>query len=136
MMTGKLFTTAAAAAIFASSTAFAPGAFAQSATQPSDNNPPAATAPAMTPDATKPATPAPAPDTKAEATTPAPAPASTTSTAQMGTYITEQAPDQVSANTYIGQSVYNASNESVGKVTDLDIVNRDRVGTARHRPLF
>jgi sporulation protein YlmC with PRC-barrel domain len=80
---------------------FAAGAFAQSATQPADNAAPAAkTAPATT------------------TTTPL-APVTTTNTAQASSYLTEQSPDQVSANTYIGQSVYNGNNESIGKVTDL-----------------
>jgi uncharacterized protein YrrD len=47
------------------------------------------------------------------------APAATTNSASAGSYLTVQTPDQVSANTYIGQSVYNGSNESIGKVTDL-----------------
>ncbi|MET0749224.1 MAG: PRC-barrel domain-containing protein [Rhizobium sp.] len=46
------------------------------------------------------------------------APASTTPT-QTGSYLTQQSQDQVSANTYIGQSVYNGGNESIGKVSDL-----------------
>ena len=115
-MTGKLLTSVASAAIFAASSVFATGAFAQAATQPADANAPAAqTAPATpaTPDVAKPAMPA----TTAE--TPAAAPAPATTTADAGTYLTQQEADQVSANTYIGQSVYNANNESVGKVTDL-----------------
>jgi sporulation protein YlmC with PRC-barrel domain len=40
-------------------------------------------------------------------------------TAAAETYLTTQSPDQVSANTYIGQSVYNGGNESIGKVNDL-----------------
>jgi sporulation protein YlmC with PRC-barrel domain len=113
-MTGKLLTTVASAAIFATTSVLATGAFAQSATQPADPNAPAAaqTTPA-TPDPAKPAVPT------TTAQTPAAAPATTTTTASTGTYLTEQAADQVSANTYIGQSVYNANNESVGKVTDL-----------------
>jgi sporulation protein YlmC with PRC-barrel domain len=97
-MTAKMFTSVAASAIFATASIFAPVAFAQS-TQPADNSAPA----------TKMAPAAPA-------TTPA---AATTNSAQAGSYLTEQSPDQVSANTYIGQSVYNGNNESIGKVTDL-----------------
>jgi sporulation protein YlmC with PRC-barrel domain len=41
-----------------------------------------------------------------------------------GTYLTEQAADQVSANTYIGQAVYNGQNESIGNVNDL-IMKKD-----------
>ena len=56
----------------------------------------------------------------------APAPAATTDTAQAGggTYLTEQSADQVSANTYIGQAVYNGTNESIGNVNDL-IMKKD-----------
>lgn len=41
-----------------------------------------------------------------------------------GSYLTEQAADQISANTYIGQSVYNGQNESIGSVNDL-IMKKD-----------
>lgn len=114
-MTRKLLTTVAAGALFA--TAFAPAAFSQTAPQPAD---PAATnqaAPAapkpVTPDVTKPAGDA------AQAPTAKPS----TDVAQ-GTYLTEQAPDQISANTYIGQSVYNSNNKSIGDVNDL-IMKKD-----------
>ncbi|AHF82655.1 photosystem reaction center subunit H [Rhizobium leguminosarum bv. trifolii WSM1689] len=115
-MTRKLLTTVAAGALFA--TAFAPAAFSQTAPQPADPAAPAQTAPAdpaapMTPDVTKPAGDA----------AQAPAPAPTADTAQAA-YLTEQAPDQVSANTYIGQSVYNGNNESIGSVNDL-ILKKD-----------
>lgn len=117
-MTRKLLTTVAAGALFA--TAFAPAAFSQTAPQPAD---PAATnqaAPAD-PAAPKPATPdvtQPAGDAAQ-----APAAAPSTDTAQ-ATYLTEQAADQISANTYIGQSVYNANNESIGSINDL-IMKKD-----------
>lgn len=118
-MTRKLLTTVAAGALFA--TAFAPAAFSQTAPQPADPAAPTQAAPAdpaapkppVTPDVTKPAGDA----------AQAPAPAPTADTAQAA-YLTEQAPDQVSANTYIGQSVYNASNESIGSVNDL-ILKKD-----------
>ncbi|KZS49471.1 MULTISPECIES: PRC-barrel domain-containing protein [Rhizobium] len=118
-MTRKLLTTVAAGALFA--TAFAPAAFSQTAPQPADPAAPTQAAPAdpaapkppITPDVTKPAGDA----------AQAPAPAATTDTAQAG-YITEQAPDQISANTYIGQSVYNGNNESIGSVNDL-IMKKD-----------
>ena len=118
-MTRKLLTTVAAGALFA--TAFAPTAFSQTAPQPADPAAPTQAAPAdpaapkppVTPDVTKPAGDA----------AQAPAPAPTTDTAQ-ASYLTEQAPDQVSANTYIGQSVYNANNESIGSVNDL-ILKKD-----------
>ncbi|MBY5603995.1 PRC-barrel domain containing protein [Rhizobium leguminosarum] len=117
-MTRKLLTTVAAGALFA--TAFAPAAFSQTAPQPADPAAPTQTAPAdpaapkpMTPDVTKPAGDA--------AQAPAPAPTADTADAS---YLTEQAPDQVSANTYIGQSVYNGNNESIGSVNDL-IMKKD-----------
>ncbi|MGO4567587.1 PRC-barrel domain-containing protein [Rhizobium sp. 2YAF20] len=98
-MPANTFTSIATGAIFVAASVFAPETFAQSATQPADNAAPASkTAPA---------------------TTTTTAPATTTNTTQVGSYLTEQSPDQVSANTYIGQSVYNGSNESIGKVTDL-----------------
>ncbi|MGZ2482324.1 sporulation protein YlmC with PRC-barrel domain [Rhizobium pisi] len=118
-MTSKLLTTVAAGALFA--TAFAPAAFSQAAPKPADPAAPTQAAPAdpaapkppITPDVTKPAGDA----------AQAPAPAPTADTAQAG-YITEQAPDQISANTYIGQSVYNGKNESIGSVNDL-IMKKD-----------
>ncbi|MBY5332112.1 PRC-barrel domain-containing protein [Rhizobium leguminosarum] len=118
-MTRKLLTTVAAGALFA--TAFAPAAFSQTAPQPADPAAPTQAAPAdpaapkppITPDVTKPAGDA----------AQAPAPAATADTAQTG-YLTEQSPDQVSANTYIGQSVYNGNNESIGSVNDL-ILKKD-----------
>ncbi|ANP88565.1 PRC-barrel domain-containing protein [Rhizobium leguminosarum] len=117
-MTRKLLTTVAAGALFA--TAFAPAAFSQTAPQPADPAAPTQAAPAdpaapkpMTPDVTKPAGDA----------AQAPAPAPTADTAQAA-YLTEQSPDQVSANTYIGQSVYNGNNESIGSVNDL-IMKKD-----------
>ena len=117
-MTRKLLTTVAAGALFA--TAFAPAAFSQTAPQPAD---PAATnqaAPAD-PAAPKPVT----PDVTKPAGDAAQAPAAKPSTdVAQGTYLTEQAPDQVSANTYIGQSVYNANNESIGSINDL-IMKKD-----------
>jgi sporulation protein YlmC with PRC-barrel domain len=110
-MTRKLLTTVAAGALFA--TAFAPAAFSQSATQPATPGAPATQASPVDP-----AAPPKVPD--------AMAPAATTDTAQVGagTYLTEQSADQVSANTYIGQSVYNGQNESIGNVNDL-IMKKD-----------
>ncbi|PKA39554.1 photosystem reaction center subunit H [Rhizobium sullae] len=117
-MTRKLLTTVAAGALFA--TAFAPAAFSQTAPQPA------------TPDATQTAPADPAAPKMPNATAPAgneaqaPAPAPTTDTAQAGAggYLTEQGPDQISANSYIGQSVYNGQNESIGSVNDL-IMKKD-----------
>jgi sporulation protein YlmC with PRC-barrel domain len=120
-MTRKLLTTVAAGALFA--TAFAPAAFSQSATQPATPGAPATQAAPVDP-----AAPQKVPDAMAPAgdAARAPAPRSTTDTAEAGagTYITEQSPDQVSAKTYIGQSVYNGQNESIGSVNDL-IMKKD-----------
>ncbi|ULR43346.1 PRC-barrel domain-containing protein [Rhizobium sp. K102] len=117
-MTRKLLTTVAAGALFA--TAFAPAAFSQTAPQPADPAAPTQTAPAdpaapkpVTPDVTKPAGDA----------AQAPAAAPSTDVAE-GSYLTEQAADQISANTYIGQSVYNPNNESIGSINDL-ILKKD-----------
>ncbi|NLS02542.1 PRC-barrel domain containing protein [Rhizobium sp. P32RR-XVIII] len=116
-MTRKLLTTVAAGALFA--TAFAPAAFSQ--TQPAPAAPGATqTAPAepaapKMPDATAPMNDA--------AKAPAPAPSADTAQAGGG-YLTEQGADQISANTYIGQSVYNAENKSIGEVDDL-IMKKD-----------
>jgi sporulation protein YlmC with PRC-barrel domain len=116
-MTRKLLTTVAAGALFA--TAFAPMAFAQSATQPASPAPamqadPAAPAAPKVPDATKPVGDA----------AQAPAPAASTSTADAGSYMTQQGADEISANSYIGQSVYNGNNESIGSINDL-IMKKD-----------
>jgi len=121
-MTRKLLTTVAAGALFA--TAFAPAAFSQTAPQPANPAAPTQSAPA------DPASPAPAEPVKPMApagdAAQAPGPAPSTDTAQAGgnSYLTQQAPDQISANTYIGQSVYNGNNESIGSVNDL-ILKKD-----------
>jgi hypothetical protein len=86
-MTSKFLITVTAGAVFATASAFAPAALAQSTTQPST-------------------------------TTTAPVATSATAT-PTGSYLTQQSQDQVSANTYIGQSVYNGGNQSIGKVSDL-----------------
>ncbi|WP_025659430.1 PRC-barrel domain-containing protein [Rhizobium sp. IBUN] len=117
-MTSKLLKTVAASALFA--TAFAPATFSQ--TQPATPGAPATqaapadpAAPPKVPDATAPM------DNAAQA----PAPAATADTAQAsGGYLTEQAADQISANTYIGRSVYTGQNESIGEVNDL-IMKKD-----------
>ena len=38
-----------------------------------------------------------------------------------GTYLTEQSKDQISADDYIGTTVYNSNNESIGEINDLII---------------
>jgi hypothetical protein len=104
-MTHKFLTTVAAGAIFATASVCAPAAFAQSATQPST------AAPTTTAPSTNSMAPA-KPMTAEPATTAA-------ADTKTGSYLTQQSPDQVSANTYIGQSVYNGGNQSIGKVNDL-----------------
>ncbi|MDM9623782.1 PRC-barrel domain-containing protein [Rhizobium sp. S96] len=120
-MTRKLLTTVAAGALFA--TAFAPVAFSQTATQPATPGAPATQSAPVDPAAPPKAPDAMTPSGSAAQTT---APAATTDTAQAGgdAYLTEQAQDQVSANTYIGQPVYNGQNESIGNVNDL-IMKKD-----------
>ena len=92
----KTLSTMAAAAVLVASTAAAP-VFAQ--TTPAA---PATTAPAS-PAAPSAATTAPAVDASSAA----------------GTYLTQQAENQISANDYIGKSVYNTNNESIGSINDL-----------------
>jgi sporulation protein YlmC with PRC-barrel domain len=92
----KTLSTMAAAAVLVASTAAAP-VFAQ--TTPAA---PATTAPAS-PAAPSAGTTAPAVDASSAA----------------GTYLTQQAENQISANDYIGKSVYNANNESIGSINDL-----------------
>ncbi|MEK1928784.1 MAG: PRC-barrel domain-containing protein [Pararhizobium sp.] len=100
-MTRKLVASVAAGALFAGVTAFAPLGFAQDTTQPQTME-------------TKPMTseqPADAMKKPVDQTAQAPAAGSG--------YLTEQAEGQISANTYIGQSVYNAADESIGEVNDV-----------------
>ncbi|MCK8780714.1 PRC-barrel domain-containing protein [Rhizobium sp. NTR19] len=111
----KTLSTMAAAAVLMASTAIAP---ASAQTEPAA---PASPAAPMTP---APATPA-APAAPADAAKPADS-AATTSTetetdtaAASGGYITEQAENQISANDYIGKSVYTSDDKSIGNVTDL-----------------
>ena len=116
-MTNKLLTSVAAGAIFLGA-AIAPAAYAQETTQP--QTAPAMEAPATAPDAGTPAQPM---DDMNEAQTTTPPAAGETATdtaaATPDTYLTEQAPTQISANTYIGQAVYNSADESIGKISDL-----------------
>jgi len=102
----KTLSTIAAAAVLMASTAAAP-VFAQ--TSPAA---PATTAPA-----------APAEQTATPSATGDMAGAS-------GAYLTEQAQNQISANDYIGKSVYNANNESIGDVNDLIFEDKGRIVAA------
>lgn len=102
-----------AAGLLLGSTALAPMAYAQG-TAPATPGAPAMDAPAATPEAPA----AGAPDAAAPVKPMAPA-AGDSAAATPDTYLTEQGETQVSANTYIGQSVFNASDENIGSITDL-----------------
>lgn len=54
----------------------------------------------------------------------------TTATGVAGTYLTEQSTDQISADDYIGTTVYNANNESIGEINDLIIEKNGGVAAA------
>jgi sporulation protein YlmC with PRC-barrel domain len=102
----KTLSTMAAAAVLMASTAVAP-ALAQTNT-------------------VNPATPA-APNAQTDTMTPPAGGAAGSTTAASGTtgmtgaYLTEQSETQISANDYIGKSIYNGENNSIGNVTDLII---------------
>lgn len=123
-MTNKLLTSVAAGAIFLGA-AIAPAAFAQDTTQP--QTAPSMEAPATTPDVAPDASQTQPMDdmNRAQTTTPPAAdPATDAAAATPDTYLTEQAETQISANTYIGQSVYNSADESIGSISDL-ILEKD-----------
>lgn len=106
-MTGKFFTSVAAGAILATASVLSPVAFAQSQ-QPSTGS--GAPLSQTAPEATKPDSAA--PQTKAQA------PAAMTGMEQADN-LTAQSADQISAKIYMGQSVYNGQNESIGSINDL-----------------
>ncbi len=93
-----------AAVVLLASTAIAP-ALAQ--TQPASPAPVAPAAPS-----------APAAKPADSAATPAPKTGTDTAAAS-GSYLTEQAENQISANDYIGKAVYNAEDKSIGEVNDI-----------------
>ncbi|MGE6781260.1 PRC-barrel domain-containing protein [Ensifer adhaerens] len=112
-MTKKLVTTVAAGALLAG-LAVAPVAYAQDATKPMDQ-----------PQTMQPAPTTEAPATEAQTMTPPAAGEAPADVAKSdATYLTEQASDQIAASTYIGQSVYNAGDESIGEINDL-IIKKD-----------
>jgi len=125
-MTNKLLTSVAASAIFLGA-ALAPVAYAQDTTKPAtDQTQTMEQQPGMTGDAATGTTPG---DTAANpGTTP------TEDTAQApaagGDYLTAQSDEQISANTYIGQSVYNSGDESIGKISDLIMAKSGGVDAA------
>jgi sporulation protein YlmC with PRC-barrel domain len=140
-MTNKLLTSVAAGAILLGA-ALAPAAYAQETNQPAAGQ--TMEQPSMSGDAATGTTPA---DTAAtpgatptEDTAQTPATGTDTNTAQTpatpsedtaqapaaggGDYLTAQSPEQISANTYIGQAVYNSADESIGDISDL-ILEKD-----------
>ena len=121
-MTKTFLTSVAAGALFLGA-ALAPAAYAQDTKQPAAGE---TIQQPMTGDAATGTTPG---DTAANPTTTptedtaqTPAVTPTEDTAQApagGEYLTAQSEDQISANTYIGQAVYNSADESIGKISDL-----------------
>ena len=141
-MTNKLLTSVAAGALFLGA-AIAPVAFAQDTTQPSTTQTmedPAATPEAGSTDmgatpsddaAASDSTTETAPATDSAETPAADADKSMDTAAAAGdTYLTEQAQDQISANTYIGQAVYNSADESIGNIADLIVKKEGGVDAA------
>ena len=144
-MTNKLLTSVAAGAIFLGA-ALAPAAYAQDTTQPAAGetqtmDKPAvmpgdeatgttpgdtAATPGTTPTEDTAQTPATGTESQDTAETPAMTPSEDTAQAPAagGDYLTAQSDEQISANTYIGQSVYNSADESIGKISDL-IMEKD-----------
>lgn len=149
-MTNKLLTSVAASAIFLGA-ALAPAAYAQDTSKPAaDQTQTMEQQPGMTGDAATGTTPGdtaanptttptedtaqtPATGTATEDTAQTPA-TPTEDTAQApaagGDYLTAQSDEQISANTYIGQSVYNSGDESIGKISDLIMAKTGGVDAA------
>jgi len=136
-MTNKLLTSVAASAIFLGA-ALAPAAYAQDTTKPAaDQTQTMEQQPGLTGDAATGTTPG---DTAANpSTTPTEDTAQTPATpsedtaqapAAGGDYLTAQSDEQISANTYIGQSVYNSGDESIGKISDLIMAKTGGVDAA------
>ncbi|MGD9478244.1 PRC-barrel domain-containing protein [Shinella sp. G-2] len=142
-MTKKLLTSVAAGALFLGA-ALAPAAYAQDTNQPAagqtqtmEQQPgmtgdaatgttPDDTAanPATTPTEDTAQTPATSTDTDTAQTPATPSEDTAQAPAAGGDYLTAQSEEQISANTYIGQAVYNSADESIGKISDL-IMEKD-----------
>ncbi|MCV9963012.1 PRC-barrel domain-containing protein [Pararhizobium sp. BT-229] len=105
-MTKKLVASVAAGALFAGVTVFAPLGFAQDTTQPSAQ-----------PQTME--TPATGTEQPADAMKKPMDQAAEAAPAAGSGYLTEQAEGQIAASTYIGQSVYNAADESIGEINDV-----------------
>ena len=125
-MTKTFLTSVAAGALFMGA-AFAPAAYAQDTNQPATMEQPltgdAATGTVPDDTAANPAVPA-TEDTAQTPATPTEDTAQAPATTADGEYLTAQADNQISANTYIGQAVYNNADESIGKISDL-IMHKD-----------
>ena len=120
-MTKTFLTSVAAGALFLGA-ALTPAAYAQDTKQPAAGETiqqpmTGDTATGTTPGdtAANPAMPA----TEDTAQTPATPTEETAQAPAGGEYLTAQSEDQISANTYIGQAVYNSADESIGKISDL-----------------
>ncbi|UDF30585.1 UNVERIFIED_ORG: PRC-barrel domain-containing protein [Roseateles sp. XES5] len=137
-MTKKLLTSVAAGALFLGA-ALAPAAYAQDTNQPAAGQTqtleqqPGATGdaatgttpddtaanPTTTPTEDTAQTPATGTDTNTAQTPATPSEDTAQAPAAGGDYLTAQSEEQISANTYIGQAVYNSADESIGKISDL-----------------
>ncbi|WP_331373532.1 PRC-barrel domain-containing protein [Sinorhizobium chiapasense] len=117
-MTKKLVSSVAAGALLVGVT-FAPTSFAQQTTTPPPADPAAPTQ--MQPGGTTPPATEPPAD---QAQTPPPAGEAPADKMAKSDYLTEQADDQIATSTYVGQSVYNAADESIGNINDL-IIKKD-----------
>ncbi|OCP00314.1 MULTISPECIES: PRC-barrel domain-containing protein [unclassified Ensifer] len=111
-MTKKLATTVAAGALLVG-LAVAPVSFAQDATKPMDQ-----------PQTMQPVPGSEAPADQAQTKPPISEEAPGAVATSDATYLTEQASDQIAASTYMGQTVYNAGDESIGEINDL-IIKKD-----------
>lgn len=146
-MTKKFLTSVAAGALFLGAT-LAPAAYAQETNQPAAGQT-MEQQPGMTGDATTGTTPddtaASPTTTPTEDTAQTPATGTDTDTAQTpatptedtaqapaagGDYLTAQSEEQISANTFIGQAVYNSADESIGKISDLIMAKSGGVDAA------
>ncbi|MCA1440506.1 PRC-barrel domain-containing protein [Ensifer sp. IC4062] len=119
-MTKKLVSSVAAGALLVGVT-FAPTSFAQQTTTPPPADPAAPTQVqpgGTTPPATEP------PADQAQTPPPAGTEAPADTAAAESDYLTQQADDQIATSTYVGQSVYNAADESIGEINDL-IIKKD-----------
>ncbi|MFB2549530.1 PRC-barrel domain-containing protein [Ensifer soli] len=129
-MTQKTVASIAAGALLAGVAAFAPLSFAQDATQPQTTQPQTMETAPATGMETAPAT---GMDSAADGTVVAPnaeTTAQATQPAEGTGFLTEQSAEQVVASNYIGQSVYNAADESIGQINDLVLAKDGQIAAA------